>query len=90
MKRKFTIFALFYFVHSRANSKYKPPGDLYSEGRFNGGFILRTIFFFFGGGEGAYIWRGVFSEFYGSQEQKKITFYVHFSGQHVMQDKYLA
>ena len=30
--RKFTIFALFY-------SKYKPPGGLYSEGQFNGGFL---------------------------------------------------
>ena len=35
--RKFTIFALFYY--SRANSMYKPPGGLYSEGRFNGGFF---------------------------------------------------
>ena len=32
MGRKFTIFALFYF-------KYKPPGGLYSEGQFNGGFF---------------------------------------------------
>ena len=33
-----------------------------AEGRFNrGSFALR-----FGGGGGAYIWRGLFSEFYGS------------------------
>ena len=49
---KFTIFALFYFV-LRANSTYKPPGGLYSEGQFNGGFFaLRfwrayKVFFFF-------------------------------------------
>ena len=37
--RKFTIFALFYFVFG-ANSVYKPRGgDLYSEGQFNGGFL---------------------------------------------------
>ena len=35
-----------------------PPGGLYPEGRFNGGsFVLRFM--------GAYIWRGLFSEFYG-------------------------
>ena len=31
---KFTVFALFYFVYLRTMSKYKPPGGLYSEGRF--------------------------------------------------------
>ena len=30
--RKFTIFALFYFVFE-GNSKYKHPGGLYSEGK---------------------------------------------------------
>ena len=52
----------FVLLYSRANSKYKPPrggGGLYSEGRFNGGsFALRFC--------GGYIWRGFFSEFYGS------------------------
>ena len=40
-----------------------PPGGLYSEGRFNGGF-LRYDFggLIFGG---AYTWRGLFSQFYG-------------------------
>ena len=52
--RKFTVFALLYFVF---DGKYK-PGGLYLEGRFNGGFFrLRVL--------GAYIWRGLFSEFYG-------------------------
>ena len=35
-----------------------PPGGLYSEGRFNGGFFALRFW-------GAYIWRGLFSEFYG-------------------------
>ena len=36
---KFTVFALFYFVFE---DKYKPPGGLYLEGRFNGGFFCVT------------------------------------------------
>ena len=85
MKRKVTIFALFYFVFKgkfqvHAMGTYIRSGDL-TEGSF-------YVTIFFGGGGGAYIWRGLFSEFYGSQEQKKITFYVHFSGQHAMRDKY--
>ena len=35
-----------------------PPGDLYSEGRFKGGFFALRFW-------GAYILRGLFSEFYG-------------------------
>ena len=34
-----------------------PPGDFYSEGRFNGGFFALRFW-------GAYIWRDLFSEFY--------------------------
>ena len=45
-------------LYSRANSKYKPPGRLYSEGRFNGGVFALPFW-------GAYIWRGLFSKFYG-------------------------
>ena len=42
-----------------------PPGGLYSEGRFNGGFFaLRFWGLIFGG---AYTWRGLFSEFYGNR-----------------------
>ena len=41
-------------------SKYKPPGGLFSEGRFHGVFLLCYDF------RGAYTWRGLFSEFYGS------------------------
>ena len=35
-----------------------PPGGLYSEGRFYGGIFVLQVW-------GAYIWRGLFSEFYG-------------------------
>ena len=53
--RKFTVVALFYFVKLRAVSKYKPPGGLYLEGRFNGGFFALPVW-------GAYIWRGLHME----------------------------
>ena len=53
---KLTVFALFYL---RAISKYNPPGGgVYLDGRFNGGFFALRVW-------GAYIWRGLFSEFYG-------------------------
>ena len=63
---KFTVFALFYLLYLKAISKYKPPGGgLYLEGRFNGGFFWRYEFggLIFGG---AYTWRDLFSEFYGT------------------------
>ena len=41
-----------------AISKYKALGGLYLEGQFNGGFFALQV-------RGAYIWRGLFSEFYG-------------------------
>ena len=56
-------FLLCFTLYWRENSKYKPPGGLYSEERFNGGFFaLRFRGLLFGG---AYTWRGLFSEFYG-------------------------
>ena len=39
MARKFTIFAFFYFVFEGKFQVQAPPGGLYSEGRFNGGFL---------------------------------------------------
>ena len=36
-------FLLCFTLYSRANSKYKPSGGVYSEGRFNGGFFCVTI-----------------------------------------------
>ena len=50
---KFTFFALFYFVfEGNYFVKYKLPGR-----QFNGGFFALLVW-------GAYIWRGLFSEFY--------------------------
>ena len=57
--RKFTVFALFYFVFE-GNFQVQAPGGLYLEGRFNGRFFGLKDW-------GAYIWRGLSSEFYGSK-----------------------
>ena len=48
---RFIVFALFYFVFE-GNF-----GGLYLEGQFNRGFFASPVW-------GAYIWRGLFSEFY--------------------------
>ena len=54
--RKFTIFALFYFVLIlKAISKYTSLGGLFLEGRFNGEFFVLQVW-------GAYIWRGLYME----------------------------
>ena len=55
---KFTVFPLFYFVFEGNFPSTSPRGGLYLEGRFNGGFFALPVW-------GAYIWRGLFSEFYG-------------------------
>ena len=54
--RKFTVFALFYFVFE-GNFQVKAPGGggLYLEGRFNGRFFALPVW-------GAYIWRGLYME----------------------------
>ena len=46
---------LYFTLHLRAISKYKPPRRLYLEGRFNGGFFALRVC-------GAYIWRGLYME----------------------------
>ena len=60
--RKFTVFALFYFVFE-GNFQVQAPGQggggFYLEGRFNRGFLRYE----FGG---LYL-EGLFSEFYGNQ-----------------------
>ena len=56
---KFTVFALFYFVFESNFPSTSPRGGLYLEGRFIGGFFALPVC-------GAYIWRGLFSEFYSS------------------------
>ena len=59
--KKFTIFALFYFVFE-GNFQVQAPGlggggaYIILEGRFNGGFFALRVW-------GAYIWWGLFSEF---------------------------
>ena len=54
---KFTVFALFYFVFE-VNFQVQAPGALIFRGVINGGFSALRIW-------GAYIWRGLFSQFYG-------------------------
>ena len=59
--RKFIVFALFYFVFEGNFPSTSPPpggGGLYLEGRLNGGFFALLAW-------GAYIWRGLYMEFYG-------------------------
>ena len=66
--RKFTVL-LCVTLYLRAISKYKPPEGLYLEGRFNGGFFaLRVWGLIF---EGAYTWRGLFSELYGTRAEAR-------------------
>ena len=50
----------------------RPPGGLYSEMRFNGGFfaIWGGIYL------EAYTWRGLFSEFYGMLNEEHFTFHL--------------
>ena len=50
-------FLLCFTLYLRAIFNYKSPGGLYLEGQFNGGFFVLRVW-------GAYIWRGLFSEFY--------------------------
>ena len=63
MGRKFTIFTLFYFVFEDKFQVQGPRGAYIRRGDLTEGF-LRYDFggLIFGG---AYIWRGLFSEFYG-------------------------
>ena len=41
--RKFTVFALFYFVFEGNFPSTSPRGGFYSEGRFNGGFFVIPV-----------------------------------------------
>ena len=51
-------FLLCFTVYLRVIFQVPAPGSLYLEGRFNGGFFALPDW-------AAYIWRGLFSEFYG-------------------------
>ena len=55
-------FLLCFNLYLRAIFQVQAPGGLYLEGRFNGGFFASPVW-------GAYIWRGLFSEFYGNFRQ---------------------
>ena len=68
MERKFTIFALFYFVFEGKFQVQAPRGAYIRRGDLTEGF-LRYDFggLIFGG---AYTWRGLFSEFYGIIQTK--------------------
>ena len=57
VESKSIVFALFYFAFEGNFPSTSPPGGLYLEGRFNGGFFALPVW-------GAYIWRGLFLEFY--------------------------
>ena len=62
---KFTVFAHCFTLYLRAIFQVQASGGLYLEGRFNGGFFALPVWgaSVFGG---AYTWRGLFSEFYGT------------------------
>ena len=62
-RRKFTVFALFYFVFEGNFQVEAPPGAYIWRGDLTEG-VLRYEFggLIFGG---AYTWMGLFSEFYG-------------------------
>ena len=52
---KFTVSALYCFVFEGNFPSTSPPGGLYLEGRFNGGFFALRVW-------GAYIWRGLYMD----------------------------
>ena len=62
-ERKFTIFAFFYFVFEGKCQVQAPRGTYIRSGDLAESFLRHD----FGGliFEGAYTWRGLFSEFYG-------------------------
>ena len=62
--RKFTVFTLFYFVFEDNFQVQAPRGAYIWRGDLTKGF-LRYEF------EGAYTWRGLFSEFYGTTVNAK-------------------
>ena len=73
VRRKFTVFALFYFAFEGNFQGQAPPGGLYLKGRFNGWFFalrVRRAYIWKG-----YTWRGLFSEFYGTLKKVNETRY---------------
>ena len=62
---KCTIFALFYFVFEGNFQVEVPRGAYIWRNDSTEGFLLRVLGLIFGG---AYTWRGLFSEFYGTRK----------------------
>ena len=63
VRRKFTVFALFYFVFE-SNFQVQAPGGAYIwRGDLTEGFLRYEFWGLIFGG--AYTWKGLFSEFYG-------------------------
>ena len=57
---KFTFVLPCFTLYLRAIFQVQAPGGLYLERRFNGGVFALRVW-------GAYIWKGLFSEFYGTE-----------------------
>ena len=68
MGRKVTIFALFYFVFEGKFQVQAARGAYIRRDDLTGGFLGYD----FGG---AYIWRGLFSEFYGKMKPSRVSFF---------------
>ena len=64
MARKFTLFAFFYFVFEGKFQVQAPRGAYIQRGDLTEGFLCYDFGGFIFGG--AYTWKGLFSEFYGS------------------------
>ena len=60
-------FLLCFTSYLRAISKYKVPGAYIRRGDYTEGFFALRVL----GGGGAYLWRGLFSEFYGTASQSR-------------------
>ena len=69
VERKFTLFALFYFV-LEGNFQVQAPGEAYN---WRGDLTESFLRYEFGG---AYTWRGLFSKFYGNLRYFFVTCYV--------------
>ena len=69
---KFTVFALFYFVFEGNFPSTSPQGAYIQRGDLTEGFLrYRFGGLIFGG---AYTWRGLFSEFYGTYLIRVVAF----------------
>ena len=75
VRRKLTVFALFYFVFERNFPSTSPQGAFFWRGDLTEGFLCHRFggpILIFGG---AYTWRGLFSEFCGMSKWQRRTVY---------------